>query len=220
MAEDTHGIDFIDDYFRGKDDGFLVDVGAHDGIAAGSMTRGLVARGWGGVMVEPLKEAFAKLRKAYRANGRITCMNVACSDKEGTADLYPCRGVSTLNKAWAKACDDYWKHVKYGKAYKVPVLTLAQILRSQREVGRCGARIDYLQIDTEGHDLHVLKGMDWSFQPSVVCVETLDMVNRNRRGPGGKWQPNPAMNVYLREHGYALALLTRGGNGIYVRSGS
>lgn len=219
MAEDQHGIDFIANLFAGEDNGFLVDVGAHDGIGVGSMTARFIADGWSGLMIEPLTEAFAKLRAAYKDNSKVICLECACSNHDGEAQLYPHRGVSTINPQWAKACANYWGHVNYGKPYTVQVRMLVTILDALRRQGRVNGRVDYLQIDTEGHDLEVLQGMDWTLLPRVICVETLDMTNLDARLPGGKWKPRQELDNYLRDRGYCLRMLTKGGNGIYTRAG-
>jgi len=217
VAEDTQGMEFIASFFAGVEDGFLIDVGAYDGIGNGSMSEALLARGWSGLMVEPQKSAYAKLEQAYKDNPRVVCSPVACSEVEGAAMLHPHKGVSTLNDDWAKACDAHWKHVHYGEPYKVKCARLGTLLADmQKEVGFPVDTVDYLQIDTEGSDFDVLRSMNWAFQPRLVCVETLDMCHRERK-VRGVWEPDPAMEAYLIGLGYKRAMLTRGGNGIYVR---
>ena len=215
MAEDRAGIDYLLGKFEGKTDGYLVDIGAHDGVEKGSMTRELVLQGWGGLMVEPLPSAFALLEKAYRDTPSVNTLHMACSNSNGTAELFPCKGVSTLSPEWAAECSAYWKHVKYGKPIKVQKRTLVNLL----ELVDAPQHINLLQIDTEGHDLAVLQGMDWNRTVDVICVETLDMVNRDRK-IGGLWHPSPELNKYLSDHGYELVLLTPGGNGFYERKAS
>jgi len=214
MAADTDGIQYMMDKFRDVPDGYLIDVGAHDGVAKGSMSRDLVVRGWGGLMIEPLPEAFSLLSTAYRDHPKVHCVQVICSDEGGVADLYPCKGVSTVDPAWAKACSDWWSHVKYGPPIQIKKRKLSTIL-NQYDVPR---HIHLLQIDTEGHDLHVLRGMDWDRTVDMVCVETLDMLSPERR-INGIWQPRPEMHAYLKSLRYRLDLLTSGGNGFYLREG-
>jgi len=215
MAEDREGIEFMAGLFDGINNGYLIDIGAHDGVAKGSMTRELVLKGWGGLMVEPLPKAFALLHNAYRTNPGIYCINAACSDVEGDAILYPCDGVSTLDSQWAEVCEGWWKHVKYG----APIPVKTHLLSNLMDQANSPSRINLLQIDTEGHDLRVLKGMDWQRRTvDVVCVETLDMIHPERK-VNGIHQPNPEMNDYLVTLGFQLKILTKGGNGIYVRGG-
>lgn len=214
MAPDTDGLNYMLDFFRDVPDGYLVDVGAHDGVLAGSMSRDLIVKGWGGLMVEPLPEAFRQLKEAYQDHPKVTLFEGACSDEDGVADLLPCKGVSTLSRDWAKACELYWKHVRYGAPVRVQKRRLSALL----EAVKAPAHIHLLQIDTEGHDLYVLRGMDWTRTVDMVCVETLDMLQTERK-ICGIWQPHPDIHAFLTRHGFRQTLLTRGGNGFYVRGG-
>jgi len=213
MAEDVIGQDYIRRFFGDRQDGYVIDVGAHAGIKYGSMSWELVQRGWGGLLVEPLPNAFGELTKNYQHSPSVTCVQAACSDTEGEATLYPHKGVSTLNADWAKACEQWWKHIKYKPSIRVRKVRLDSLLRQVN----APTHIDFLQVDTEGHDFQVLKGMDWGRQPDLVCVETLDVVHPERKLPNGVWGPDPEMNQFLQSLGYALELLTPGGNGFYVR---
>ena len=78
MAADDIGLKFILDYFEGHI-GNLVDVGAHDGVEVGSMTRELMVKGWGGILIEPLPKAFKKLQAAYKDDHKAVCIQAACS---------------------------------------------------------------------------------------------------------------------------------------------
>lgn len=213
MAEDTDGQQFIRDFFAEKKDGFLIDVGAEDGMSRGSMSAALLKQGWGGMLVEPLASSFRRLILNYQNNPKVFCLNVACSDEDGRALFHLCKGVSTLSSEWAAACASHWKHVQYKQSLQVPIRRLDTLFREHS----VPPQIDFLQIDTEGYDLRVLKGMDWNRQPSLICVETLDMLHKERKMPDGRWAKNPEMDDYLMSLGYRLEKLTLGGNGIYVK---
>ena len=213
VAEDTVGQEFIRQFFATKAKGYLIDVGAHAGDRKGSMTWDLLHHGWDGLLVEPLTSAFEQLAFNYMGHRTsVTCLQAACSDEDGEAWLYPHKGVSTINPDWAEACDKWWKHVNYGERYKVRKLRLDTIL----PIVGAPDKIQFLQVDTEGHDLQVLKGMDWSREPDLVCVETLDMVHPERKA-NGVCLPSPEMDSYLVSLGYRQVLLTKGGNGFYER---
>ncbi len=213
MAVDNKGLQFLQAFFKDKDDGYLIDVGAHDGVKTGSMTRFLMERGWAGMLIEPLPEAFRQLESAYRGNHKAVTLSVACSNKVGVINLYPFRGVSTVEPEWRDACAGYWKHVQYGPPLVVPKRTLKGLLREHGGP----SKVDLLQVDAEGHDLKVLQGMDWERKPSVVCAESLDMRHRDRRKRNGCWEPAPEMVEYMRGVGYRCARLTRGGNVFFLR---
>ena len=211
MPADDVGLEFILDFF-GDRIGYLVDVGAYDGVIEGSMSCDLMVKGWSGLLVEPLKEAFLKLELAYIGNPNATCVQVACSNCGGTVDLYPCAGVSTLEKDWADACQACWSHINYGESQRVVRVMLKELLAVHAP-----SKIDYLKIDTEGHDFKVLLEMDWSFDPDLICVETLDMVHLEKRKKDGKFQPGEDLDALLVNRGYKLVLTTIGGNGIYIK---
>ena len=95
----------------------------------------------------------------------------------------------------------------------MPKVTLSDLIKVH-QIGH----VDYLQIDTEGHDLKVLQGMDWTIKPELICVETLDMVHPDRKDEHGVFTPPEDVDTFLVCQGYCLALATIGGNGIYVRA--
>jgi len=213
MAPDDIGITYMAEFFQNVPNGFLIDVGAHDGVAAGSMTRFLMEWGWTGILIEPLPKAYALLEKAYENTPNVVTLNVACSNEEGTATLYPCDGVTTMDKGWRDVCDAHWKHVNYGAPFQVPMRTLDSIMKEYPTP----EKIDLLQIDTEGHDLQILKGMDWKKQPSMVVAESLDMNNLDRKKSDGTPIPDPAMIEYMESVGYYCDKLTIGGNVFFLK---
>jgi len=79
--------------------------------------------------------------------------------------FYP-QSLSTFNK---KVANDYVKQgFKIVKKIKVEVKSLTEILTKYSNE----KEIDFLSIDTEGHDLDILKSNNWyKFRPKVICVE-------------------------------------------------
>ena len=129
-------------------------------------------------------------------------------------DLYPHKGVSTVHPEWREACFKAWKHVRYGKAIHIVKNTLKTLINKYKVPNY----IDFLTIDTEGHDLYVLKGMDWDHsRPELVCCEVMDMVHPERRLKKGRWKPSDELLFYMDEVGYVCAKLTRGGNALFIR---
>lgn len=215
MAADVEGKEYLQEMFREVPSGYLVDVGAEDGTDSGSMSRDLLVAGWRGILVEPLPRSFNKLQRTYANRHDVFCFRLACSDRAGQAPLIPYRSVSTLEPDWARACAEYWKHVKYQDPILVQTIPLSVLL----EDAGAPRHIHFLKVDTEGHDLRVLQGMDWSREVDVICVETLDMVHRERK-QRGVWLPDPELDEYLVSKGFRCSLLTKGGNAFYVKGGA
>lgn len=137
--------------------GVMFDVGAHIGTSAEPFAR----RGWLVHAFEPDASNRAVLQE--RLGGRIEIDPRAVTDRSGehleffTSALST--GISSLSAF----------HSSHTASQIVETVTLADAIRERRT-----SRIDLLKIDTEGHDLFVLRGMDWAVRPAVVVCEFED----------------------------------------------
>lgn len=144
--------------------GFYIDVGANDPVVD-SITKHFYDHGWRGVNVEPARQPFERL---LQQRDRDVNLNVGLSDKEGSLTFYEfppeLPGSSTFQLAQAE-----WHH-DTGMPFvdrEVPVTTLAKICEEH-----VTGTIDFLTVDTEGHERQVLEGGDWTrWRPRVVVVE-------------------------------------------------
>lgn len=149
--------------FRGKADGFYIDVGAahpvHD-----SVTKHFYDAGWTGIDIEPSAAAAELMRKDRPRN---LVLELACSDAAGDATLY-----DSDVMGWATLDADMAAHVRSvraagAKPRRVPVRTLASICAEHAT-----RPIDFLKVDVEGHEAAVLRGADFTrWRPAVVVVE-------------------------------------------------
>lgn len=161
--EDT----ILDRVFRGRTDGFYVDVGAsHPDI--NSVTRHFSQLGWTGVNVEPNPGAY---RALCQARPRDVNLQVAVSDREGTMTYYEaldCSAESTMSEELARAMRASGRSVR---EHRVEVLTLATILTRHA----ADRTIDFLSIDVEGHERAVLSSVDFvSQRPRVLVIEATE----------------------------------------------
>jgi FkbM family methyltransferase len=170
--------------------GFFVELGGHDGINQ-SNTLYLERRGWRGILIEPVPEAY---RRCRRNRPLAEVVNAACvaPDHEGaTIDMTGVGLMSIVNGSrGSQAEDEAW--IARGEtlqqirrhAVRVPAMTLSSILDSCD----CG-RIDLLSLDVEGFELQVLRGLDLTrHRPAYMLVE-----DSGTDGVAG----------YLRDHGYS-----------------
>jgi FkbM family methyltransferase len=147
------------EFFGRKREGFFVEVGAND-PHSGSQTWLLEQNGWCGVLVEPQAALCEKLRLA-RKNSHV--FQVACSapGKEGEATLHISGGFSTLEKP----IDSHG--IPFYGTESVKVTTLDKILDEARVDA-----IDFLSIDVEGHEIEVMRGLDFKkYRPSLILIE-------------------------------------------------
>lgn len=157
----TEEKELVWDFFDRQPGGTFVEVGANDPVA-GSQTWLLEQKGWRGVLVEPQSAHCEKLRQ-QRTNSQV--FQVACSapEMEGEMDLLLAKasGTSTLQK----------QRDTHGTQFvgteRVKVTTLDKVLQSAGV-----AKIDFLSLDVEGHEIEVMRGLDFKkFAPALILIE-------------------------------------------------
>jgi FkbM family methyltransferase len=186
------------EYFNRQPNGFFIEVGANH-PTGGSLTWFLEQRNWEGILIEPQQKLFALLQKL---RPRSHVFRAACSspDKVGVSYLHlpkdeALNGFATLEKN----IDDH--EIAYGHGEQVDVVTLDSIIHKVSP-----QHIDLLTIDTEGTELDVLKGLDFSkHRPSLILVEDKGRSLEKHR--------------FLKQNGYALVKRTELNNW-YVPQGT
>jgi FkbM family methyltransferase len=195
-----HGEDrWLERYFRGRPDGFFVEVGAYDGVVL-SNTYFLESIGWRGILVEPIPEKASRCR-LNRPQARVfECAAVAPGSNSEIAfevvdggEVYSTSSMSPEHTA---------RVAGYGlrtRKIVVPARTLDSILEEVHPV-----RVDYVSIDVEGAEVEVLRGFDIGrWRPRVVMIE----VNTRTRAA--------ALRELFTSHGYVY-LSSIGINDVYV----
>ncbi len=148
--------------FKGKP-GIFVDVGARDGVTISNSVYLERKFGWTGIAIEPHPDLFAKLVRRRRCD----CRNVAAS--ASAADgldfvkfLEEPFGNSGLLSTFREP--ERLKAIKH-EIIRVPCKPLSEIIGDLK-------LIHYLDIDVEGHELAVLRGIDFSrVEIRIVGVE-------------------------------------------------
>lgn len=181
---------FLAAYFRDRDDGVYVDVGAFHPRQF-SNTQLLYERGWRGLNVDATPGSmrlFAALRP------RDVNVEVAISDEPGAVSLHSwgLHAENTTTPDQARAATDALGPA--AEVVEVEARTLSEVLDASPFRG---GPIDVLSVDAEGHDLRVLRSLDWSrYQPRIVVTELyasdLEAVLASER------------YAFLRKQGYRL----------------
>lgn len=156
--------------FEGRANGFFVDVGAHH-PARFSNTFLLYKLGWRGINVD----AFPGVMEMFsRVRPEDINIEAAISDSIEPLDYYifnepAINGVSSeLSESRVVPGGPY----RILGVKQVLPLSLEKLLDDYLPKGK---EIDFLNVDTEGHDLSVLRSNDWNkYSPRVVLVEVLD----------------------------------------------
>ena len=177
--------ELIHDYFDGRHAGTMVDVGAH----FGESFLDYLEDGWEVLAFEPDPENRRRLKETCKVH-KLRLREEAVSDKElQEASFFASdesSGISSLSAF----------RPSHHEIRKVPVTTLRKALEEEKI-----QHVDFLKIDTEGHDLFVLKGFPWERQrPEVILCEFED-TKTARLGYGYR-----SMGDFLREQGYEVFL--------------
>jgi FkbM family methyltransferase len=166
--------EFLLDYFKGIDNGVLVDIGAADGIT-NSNSRYLIELGWSGLLVEPNKKNFEKLVELYSNNKNIILENVGCSEIHiDSAEFYidqndEYQQLSTFSLEQTDKC-----RRMYNCEFILEKINL--IKTSDLLLKHSLNKIDFMSIDTESYDTNVIKGIDFSVcDINLICIEDDNM---------------------------------------------
>jgi FkbM family methyltransferase len=143
-------------YLQKKQNGFFVDIGAHDGIT-GSNTYIFEQLGWEGICVEPQSDVFLQLKKFRNCD----CYNVAISSQSNeSVEFFKAYGENTLsglNEGMDESHKNRAKESGKTKVIKVKTMTFNEMMEKYPHV----KNIDFMSIDVEGHEMEILKTIDF-----------------------------------------------------------
>lgn len=145
-----------------------VDIGANFGLFG--VHAGHVAHKGKVVALEPLPSAFELLEKNIAQNGlndRIEAVNAAVSERGGKAKFF----VAT-DGAFSGLRDT-------GRSPVLDTVTVAKVALDRCEPVKALDRIDFLKIDTEGHENQVLAGARNTFERARTALVMLEYSHKN-----------------------------------------
>jgi FkbM family methyltransferase len=190
--------------FFNKDTGFFVDVGAYHPVIF-SNTYLFYKKGWTGINIEPNPDSFY-LFENHRKND--INLNIGISDKTDHLVYYKFNvpTINTFDKEQAEKMDKH-NGYKLNGSVSIETHTLDEILTKYLKPKQT---IDFMSIDVEGFDIHVLKSNDWNkFSPSMVLIEENEVYNKSA------FEDIPVFS-FLVNHGYILWCIT-GVTMIFIR---
>jgi FkbM family methyltransferase len=170
-----HGMDRRLEEIVGRDSGFFVEAGGHDGYTQSNTYYLERFRGWRGILVEPMREMAAEARR-NRPGARVFQCALAPPDSGAEeiemefGDLFTTvRGVRSEGDDWVRGGLVLgWRD---RRVERVPARTLSSLLE---EAGV--ERIDLLSLDVEGYEEQALRGLDLSrHAPEWILVEMHDL---------------------------------------------
>lgn len=162
--------------FRGRRDGFFVDVGAQHPVTDNDLF-GLYTLGWRGINIEPSPGYFALLKEQRPRDVNLQLVLSDVADAPLAFFEVEGSGLSTCDEEQAAACVAQGYSVT---RHDVRGSTLRNVLNSVSV-----RHIDILKVDVEGLEESVLRGNDWEhYRPSVIVVEVTYPETPTRRPTG------------------------------------
>lgn len=148
----------------------------------------LAENGWKGVMIEPVPEIYAEIER--KTSGlRILPLNIAISDYDGETEfavprLIPgpveedgwVRGIGHVIHKNNKSInnrgllEDPEGKVNLSHTIKVTCKKLDTLIEELNI-----EQIDYLKLDTEGHELNIIESYSWRIRPTFIKLETVHL---------------------------------------------
>ena len=165
-----------------KEDFFFVQVGSHDGVSFDPINEFILKYNWSGVLIEPITDFFELLVENYKGRDNLIFENLGVSSKPDVADFkyfpkkYASKYVKSKISPRAMGCAgmdfDYNKKrgkiCKHIKTQSVKLITFADLVKKHKL-----SHVDLLQIDAEGHDFEVIKGIDFKdISPDFIHFES------------------------------------------------
>lgn len=172
-----------------RDDFFILNIGANDGVDNDPIHPFLVMfPHWRGICIEPVHYNFEQLTFNYRNFPAIKLVQAAIGqeqkplyyiDERARCDMnyvsqccsfdreYVLKTLAELRTHRPEAVsDDAEKYLT--EDMSIPCLRLDQFLRDEGV-----ERVDFLNIDVEGHDFDVFMEFDVArYKPAIICVES------------------------------------------------
>ena len=165
FGQDSHALFSI---YKGKRNGYFVEVGAYDGIESSNCLTMEKDFDWKGIAIECSPSKFALLQK----NRNCICVPYAVYKEDNEEmEFFDSGGHAGLVKT------NHHSHILKDRKIKVQTKNLTTLLRE----ANAPAFIEYLSLDTEGSEYDILASHDFTqYLFGYICVEH-NHVDANRK---------------------------------------
>ena len=187
------GIDMMaDEFFKKKEKGVYIDIGCHQPILNNNTYR-LYKRGWTGINVD-LDYNTIDMFNFFRKKDLNIQAGVSNSVEE--KKLYFFHNRSAINTLSESA------GLKSKEVRTIKTTTLNNIIENSRFKDM---EIDYISIDVEGHELSVLKGLNFKkYRPKLVILELIDPSIKEFHEQKLQNILNSSINKFMENEDYKL----------------
>jgi FkbM family methyltransferase len=186
LKQNDPAYDFFRNYTRSHDGRVnFVQIGANDGLRNDPFREFIVQKGWKGILVEPLPDVLALLKRNYAAHrNKLRFVNAAITATDGSMTFF---GFSEnlLNSLSIEKRLDYQRKASFSRTHvehyvpqqhrwgitetQVQCLSMTSLLQQHWN----GEPIHLLAIDAEGHEPNIIKAIDFdTFKPETIFYES------------------------------------------------
>jgi FkbM family methyltransferase len=155
----------------------FIQIGGHDGVSFDFLYYKIRERDSRGIILEPSPKYFQQLKKNYPDREEVVLLQKAIYSRNELVSLFEvnnrglkklnqfCQGIGSVNKSHLL---NHGLNDDEIDKFEVEGITFSSLIDLFPEF----AKIDYLQIDTEGFDFEILKMIDFnSFQADFIKYE-------------------------------------------------
>lgn len=152
---------FVDTYFKGKQNGFFIEIGVGNGVDLSNTYFLEKERLWNGLLIEPCKT----FQSSIQAGRKAQLINKAISNQSGQTVQF----VEDLDAGYLSGIEsEKTNHIKNKVSYAVETINFQDLMKNLDE----NIVIDYLSIDIEGNELELIKSIDFNtVDVKVISVE-------------------------------------------------
>jgi len=182
---------------------FFIEIGASDGKSDDPIYKYVVAHGWRGILVEPVKYIFERLVNNYKDAGKnLIFENVAIAEKNEVRYIYRYKENQRDLPEWYQGTASLLKNLESRHkgiisninerlvSDKVNCITFEDLIKKHRV-----KKIDLLLIDTEGYDFNIIRTINFdTVKPRIIIYETRLLSPED----------NTKCEIFLRSKGYRI----------------
>lgn len=184
---------FLIDFFKNKSEGFYVDVGAFHPFRINN-TYALYKKGFRGINIDISATSIDFFNFARPDD---TNLNIGASNKFENKIFFSKKNLSFHNTFSKSLAESKIQNEPFKKKYTIECKLLTQIIDDTKFSNK---KIDFLNIDAEGHDYEVLQGLDLKkYSPKIICIEISPLVDEKNKN-----YKDTKIFKYLLENNYKL----------------
>jgi FkbM family methyltransferase len=171
-------------------DGFVVlQIGACDGLMDDPIHNWIKKYEWRGILVEPQKNEFERLKINYGDSKNLKFENVAIAERDGARPLYKVKD-NNVEFEWQRGIASFFPKQGLEQTEIVQCVTFDTLLNRNKVT-----HVDFLQIDVEGYDYELLKLFNLAkMKPGLIRYEHRNLKPSDRR----------SCRQYLCKNGYRI----------------